>query len=106
MTTHIEFHFSQAPEGSLIGMLETRLPLLEPSTTYNQEFVKESDTEYYFAVGKLPYLRHRRFLMAVCRDLLQGIPMKIIFDVSGDHQDETLVIIWDGKDFTFSFWCM
>jgi hypothetical protein len=109
MTTHIEIQFGEGrgPSEETLNFLQRRLPEIEPGMgIYQQEFVKVSEEEYYFTVGKLPYLRYRRFLMEVCRKMLPLIPVDIIFDVSGDNEDERLVVSWDGEDFSFKFWCM
>lgn len=106
MSTHIELLFDPVvPESDAVQFLRKRLPEIEPSDTYQQDFVRVSDVEYYFTVGKLPYQRHRRFLMQFCRDRLPTTPVVIIFDVSGDDEDERLVIRWDGNGFVFDFCC-
>lgn len=105
MSSHIEFLFQHPPPPEdVIDFLRERLPKINPSEVYRQEFVKESDISYYFTIGKLDTRRYRKFLMGVCKEKLSGIPVEICIDTDGDMESEWLKIYWDGKDFSFRCW--
>lgn len=62
-----------------------------PVTEYNIHIYKQ---DWY--VWKRAILKHAKLLLP---------HLSVEFDRSGDEEDERLIIIWNGDDFIFEYWC-